>query len=153
MIRSPLFHIGLLSRYQLLVKPGTHIVTVGYTVTDANYILDENPRYLVPLRVVTGEGLEKILSIVDGGSKTVPFDKVRKHFLIGALWDTDGEIQTSDLPIKGERVNATFDYVGERLLCTHLELLPKEELDFVDIGAIDEFKNDILKLLNKNEIT
>jgi hypothetical protein len=119
-------------------------------VTEKNYIADDHPRYLIPLRVVTGEGLEKILSVLDKGSKIVPFDRVRKHFLTGALWDDDeNELY---LPIKGERVAATFDYVDDRLLCTHIELLPREELDYVDVGAINEFKNDVLKLFNKNEI-
>lgn len=148
MEHNSIFHIDLLKRYQLLNKPGTYIVTVAYTVTENNLILDDNPRYLIPLRVVTGEGLTKILSVLDKGSKKVPFERVQKCFLTGALWDDD-EIEF-DLPIKGERVKATFDYVANRLLCTHIELLPREELDYVDVGAINEFKNDVLKLLTKD---
>ena len=144
------FHLDLLKRYQLLNKPGTYIVSVAYTVTDKNYILDEYPRYLIPLRVVTGEGLEKILKILDKGTKRVSFTRVRDCFLTGALWDND-DIEY-DLPIKGESVKATFDFVEGRLMCTHLELLPREELDFVNVEAINDFKNNILKLLNKNEV-
>ena len=144
------FHLDLLKRYQLLNKPGTYIVSVAYTVTDKNYILDEYPRYLIPLRVITGEGIEKILDILDKGTKRVPFTRVRDCFLTGALWDND-EIEY-DLPIKGEHVKATFDYVENRLLCTHLELLPREELDFINVDAVNDFKNNMLKLLSKNEV-
>lgn len=147
---NSIFHIDLLKRYQLLTKPGTYIVSAAYTVTDKNYIADEYPRYLIPLRVVTGVGLEKILKVLDNGRKRVLFNQVCDCFLTGALWDND-EIE-HDLPIKGEKLKATFDYVKGKLLCTHIELLPREELDFVDIDALNDFKNDILKLYNQNEI-
>jgi hypothetical protein len=146
-----IFHLDLLKRYQLLVKPGTYIVQVAYTVTDKNLILDDHPRYLVPLRVITGTGLEGIISELDKGAKVVPFERVSKHFLTAALWDND-DIDL-DLPIKGERVKATFDDVDGRLLCTHIELLPREELDYVDVGSINDFKKDVINILNKNEIT
>ncbi len=152
MINESVFHIDLLKRYQLLTRPGTHVVQVGYTVTDKNYIVDDHPRYLVPLRVVTGEGLGQILDILDKGAKKVPFIKVRDCFLTGALWDND-EIDEDLLPIKGEKVLATFDYVEDKLLCTHLELLPREELDFVSVSALNDFRLNIEKILLKNEVT
>ena len=150
---EPIFHYKLLSNYQLVTKPGTYYVSTAYTVTDSNLVLDEFPRYIVPLRALTSEGLFELMNIV-GIDQSVPFSEVRHLFLSGALWYNENDLyEERDLPIKGEKVLATFDFVevneNKKLLCTHLELLPREELDYVDITQLDQFRLAIINLLTK----
>ena len=152
---DPLFHLKLLSNYQLVTKPGTYYVSVAYTVTDRNLIQDESPRYIVPLRAITGEGLNQIMiALQNEANDFIPFSNIRHLFLSGALWEHD-LYDEEDLPIKGEKVLATFANVeidgGEsRLLCTTIELLPREELSYVDIDQLDQFRLAINKLINKS---
>lgn len=149
------FNLKLLKNYQLVTKPGTYYVSVGYTVRDINLIQDDNPRYLVPLRAITSEGLQQILAAIEAEpTGYIPFHDIRHCFLSGALWYGEGDsYDGSDLPIKGEKVLATFDYVDvneeKRLLCTYIELLPREELDYIDIDQIDQFRLAIKNLINK----
>lgn len=151
------FQLKHLINYQLVTKPGTYYVSVAYTVRDVNLIQDEHPRYLVPFRALTGEGLAELIEILNQSiSGVVPFSEVKHLFLSGALWSGEnGNYTDEELPIKGEKVLATFDYVetdyGKRLLCTHLELLPREELSYVDINQIDEFRRTITNLILKQK--
>ena len=149
-----IFHTKLLSNYQLVTKPGTYYVSTAYTVTDGNLILDEFPRYIVPFRALTSEGLLELMNIV-GDNTSIPFSDVRHLFLSGALWYNENDLyEEKDLPIKGEKVLATFDFVEidgkKRLLCTHLELLLREELDYVDTNQLDQFRLAITNLITKS---
>lgn len=152
---EPIFHAKLLSNYQLVTKPGTYYVSAAYTTTEANLIADEHPRYLVSLRALTSENLLVLIKILNE-TPIVPFVDVRHLFLTGALWDKS-DFSTEDLPIKGEKVLATFDNVetdfGIRLLCTHIELLPREELNYVDITQFDTFLTTINSLITKSIVT
>lgn len=152
---EPQFHFKLLSNYQLVTKPGTYYVSVAYDVHEGHLILDEYPRYIVPLRAITGEGLVQImeaLNVATGG--LVPYSSIRHCFLSGAMFCNEGDLLSDiELPIKGEKVIADFDYVeidGEKkLLCKHIKLLPREELDYVDIDKLDQFRSAINNLINK----
>jgi hypothetical protein len=151
---EPMFHIGLLSNYQLVTKPGTYYVSVAYTVTESNLILDEHSRYLVPLRAITSTNLLVLLEVLKDNPE-VPFRALNNVFLTGALWYGDGSnIDVRDLPVKGEKVLATFDYDetenGKLLRCKHIELLPREELDYVDTSQLDEFLRTINNLITKS---
>jgi hypothetical protein len=154
---EPIFHMKLLSHYQLVTKPGTYYVSVAYTMSDSNlYFKDEHPRYIVPLRALTGEGLQQlIIALQDAANGVVPFSEIRHLFLTGALWYNEGnDFEEKDLPIGGEKVLANFEYVdrdGEKkLLCTKIELLPREELDYVDINQYDQFRLTIQNLITKS---
>ena len=147
------FKLNLLQNYQLVTKPGTYYVSVAYTVTESNLYMDEHPRYIVPLRAITSASLVELLKILEHLPE-IPFSDIKHLFLSGALWYGDGmTIDEGDLPIKGEKVLATFDYVerdtGKQLLCTHIELLPREELDYVDIYSLDNFLCTLNTLLTK----
>ena len=155
-MNDPQFHWKLLSNYQLVTKPGTYYVSVAYSVGDVNLILNEHARYVVPLRAVTSEGLNYIITALnESADGLVSFKDIRKWFLSGALWYNENSLYSEeDLPIKGEKVLATFDYVdingNKKLLCTYIELLPREELDYIDIDQLDEFRLVINKLINKS---
>jgi hypothetical protein len=150
------FHIKLLSNYQLVTKPGTYYVSVAYTVREINLIQDERPRYLVPLRAITTDGLTEIVEkLKDAKNGLIPFSEIRHVFLNGALWYGEGDTyDESDLPIKAEKVLAHFDYVeldsGTKLLCTNIELLPREELEYIDPDQFDLFRQTINNLITKS---
>lgn len=144
---KPIFHLNLLKNYQVINIPGTYYVNVAYTITEKNLIMDVYPRYLVPLRVITPKGLEEILSYLIDDKKVVPFKDVREHFLTGVLWF--GDILEEQLPIKGEKVLATFDLKDNKLTCTHIELLPREELDYVDIDNLISFRKMLTDLIRE----
>jgi len=148
MRNNAVFHKDLLRNYQVLDRPGTFIVTVAMDITEDNlYLKDDYPRYLIPLRVIRGDDLLKLVSILNGYS-TIPFAVVSKYFLTGALFVDDG-IDETDLPIKGERVIATFEDKDNKLLCTHLKLIDRIDLDYVNIDAMDEFYNSVKKFLDE----
>lgn len=144
---NPIFHLGLLRNYQLVNKPGVYIVSVAYTVTEKHLILDNHPRFIVPLRAATAEGLKSLLSVVDEG-QSIPFSLVSKHFLKGALWYS--KVLEEDLPVKGERVLVTFDENEDGIiLCTNIELLPREDLDYIDLNNLVEFRKTLFNLLQE----
>lgn len=152
-----LFHLKLLANYQLVTKPGTYYVSTAYTVHESNLnVSGVTPKYIVPFRAMTGEGLQEILEALKASENgTVPYSDISRSFLSGALWCEGSELyDESDLPIKGEKVLATFDYVdtkyGRRLLCTHVELLPREELSYVDIDQVDQFRLTLNNLITKS---
>jgi len=132
----PIFNIGLLKHYQVLDRPGTFIVSVAYDVTeDSLYVGDGYPRYLIPLRVIRSEDLPELVRVLKDGS--VPFYKVKNSFLTGAIFSND-DIDIPTLPAKGEKVVATFEYKDEKLLCTHIKLIDRDDLLHVNFSAIDD---------------
>jgi len=143
---NAIFHLGLLRNYQVLDRPGTFIVTVAADVTTASlYTEDSYPRYIVPLRVIRGDDLIKLTAVLNA-FKEVPFSSVQKYFMSGAIFVNDG-IDEEDLPIKGERIIATFEDRDDKLLCTHLKLIDRNALDYVDIAALDAFYKSVSKFL------
>jgi hypothetical protein len=75
----------------------------------------------------------------------IPFAALKRFFMTAALFINDG-IDPADLPVKGEEVIATFEYVDEKLLATHLSLIPREELDYLNVDAMDTMYELIKKL-------
>lgn len=143
-----IFHLSLLRNYQIVSRPGVYVVTVAYTVTDQNLIIDEYPRYIVPLRVINSINLTHIVKMMKNETIVLPFNSVKKFFLSGALWAREVDIE--ELPVKGEQVLATFDEKEEQLLCTNIELLPREELDYINIDNLLEFRKTLFNLMKDN---
>jgi hypothetical protein len=142
---SAKFHIDLLRNYQVLDRPGTFIVTVASDITeDSLYTKDDYPRYLVPLRVIRGDDLIKLVSILNE-YKTVAFTAIRRYFMMGAIFADN--IDEEDLPAKGEKIIATFEDKDNKLLCTHLKLIDRHNLDYVDVNALNEFYKTIEKFM------
>jgi hypothetical protein len=149
MTNGPVFHIDLLKNYQVLDRPGTFIVNVAYDVTDNNlYLKDNYPRYLIPLRVVRSEELPNLIKFIKDVGGTVPFYTIKDYFLTGALFD-NGDIDIDALPIKGEEVVATFDYVKGKLHCTHIKLIDRDKLMYINFSAIDELYALAEKFISK----
>lgn len=144
---NPIFNIDLLKHYQVLDRPGTFIVTVAHDVTDKNlFVGDDYPRYLINLRVILSEDLPKLVELLKDSS-TVPYYSVRDYFLTGAIFDND-DIDPTDLPIKGEKVVATFDYKDDKLICTHVKLIDRDNLLYVNFNAIDDMYSLAKKFLS-----
>ena len=144
---NAIFHSDLLRNYQVLDRPGTFIVTVAADVTSISvYVKDDYPRYIIPLRVIRGDDLIKLVRILNE-HKVVPFASIKRYFMSGAIFADD--IEEEDLPVKGEKVIATFEYKDNKLLCTHLKLIDRVDLDFVDVDALDEFYNSVKKFIDE----
>lgn len=142
------FSLELLKHYQVLDRPGTFIVSVGYDVTENNlYVNDGYPRYIIPLRVIKSENLPIVVSILKDG--VVPFYKIRDYLMTGAIFDND-DVDTLLLPTKGEKVVATFEMKNNVLLCTHIKLIDRDELMYVNFSAIDELYDLAEEFLSKN---
>jgi len=135
----------LLRKYQVLNKPGTHIVKVSATVTSKHFINDDYPRYLIPLRVITNKSLLYLVDLLQRHYQ-VPYKSVSNHFLTGAIFE-DKMDDDYELPIKGEEVIATFDYKDSKLVCTQIELLPREQLDYVQLEFLDDLRESIKQIL------
>jgi len=148
MTNEPIFHLDLLKNYQVVDRPGTFIVSVAYDVTENSlYTKDDYPRYLIPLRVIRSSDLPKLVKFVKSHG-VVPYRLVRHYFITGAIFENDG-VDVNDLPTKGEKVVATFDYVDNVLRCTHIKLIDRDELEYVNFSAIDDLYALAEKLLFK----
>lgn len=142
-----LFHINLLKNYQIIDRAGTFIVSVAYDVTETNlFIRDEYPRYLIPLRVITATNLSILYNIMTTRDH-IAFELVNNLFITGAIFDND-DLDTALLPIKGEEVVATFEYIKNKLLCTHIRLIDREELFYINPSRVDSFYKHVEKLLD-----
>lgn len=142
---TSIFHKDLLNNYQIVNKPGVYLVRVAYTVTMKNFIDDDYPRLLVPLRVVTPENLSKIVDLLDA-SPVIPYSFIGKLFETGAIFERD--VVEDALPIKGDQVLASFKYLDDgRLVCDHIEQLPREELAFIKADELLKFNSKLKKLI------
>jgi len=146
-MNNAIFHKDLLKHYQVLDREGTFIVSVAYDVTENSlFVGDDYPRFLISLRVIRIEDLPLLINIVK--DRAVPFHQIKKFFLTGAIFD-NGEIDITELPTKGEKVVATFEQKEEKLLCTHIKLIDRDDLMYVNFSVIDELFNLAEEFLSK----
>jgi hypothetical protein len=146
---QPIFHLGLLDKYQLVFEPGTYKVKAAVTVTEEFLVFDEHPRYLVPLRVISANKLQLLLQDVPKEDMKIPFSRVAHYFSKGAIWESD-VLNEDDLPIKGEELLCTFDEIDGDLLCTRVELLPRRELEYLNLNNISKVRQLLANLLSNN---
>ena len=143
-----MMHAALLSNYQVIDREGTFKVKVAADVKAEDiYVKDDYPRYIIPLRVIKAETLPKLVTLLKTHGK-IPFSTIRHYFMTVSLFEND-ELDPADLPIKGEEVLVTFEYVDDNLLARNVSLLPREELDYVNIEAMDTMYELIKKLSNE----
>ena len=134
-----IFHKELLKHYQVVDKAGTYIVAVAQDITERNlYVEDSFPRYLIPLRVIRSEDLVTLSELLS--KKRVTFKSINHLFLTGAVFD-NGDIDKLLLPTKGEQVVATFEYKNDVLLCTHIKLIDRDELAYINLSAVSDLYN------------
>jgi len=141
-----IFKLNHLQHYCVVDGPCTAKVRVATNVTESNSIDDDHPRYLVPLRVSTKEKLEKLAEGL-AEKDSVPFKEVRHNFMTGAIFkNTISDIEL--LPVKGEEIIATFDYISDgSLQCTGITLIPRIKLKSFNINLYDKTKTLFDKII------
>lgn len=136
-----IFKLSDLDGYAIISEPSTLIVQCNST--SPVFINDENPRWLINLKAVSKKNLDLISRGL--GEVEYEYSDVGSLLMSGAIWENQ-IINSSDLPVKGERVIAVFGYVGKVLMCTGITLIPRKEPDLFIAGAdalriYEEFKN------------
>lgn len=147
-----IFKLDHLKHYCIIDGPCTVKVRVGANVTESNKmdIGLSTERYLVPLRVGFEDKLKYLAkSLADG--RIVPFKDVSLYFFTGAIFSNSiDDILT--LPIKGEEIIATFDYIEDgRLMCTSLSLIPRIQLKMFDPTVYNKTKSLFNKIIDKSK--
>jgi hypothetical protein len=149
MIKSK-FSKKTLKNYEIIKEPGTHIVQVSNTVKPEYLIEDgSKSRYIINLRVGTIEGFKKCLEIF-GDKEEIEIKEINNCFLSGVIWSNNLE-DLNLLPVKGENVIASFDYLDDKLVCTSINLIPRKQLDKFELNEMCETRNLFKQLLMKNE--
>lgn len=145
------FNKQLLSNYQVVSSPGVYVVRVANTVTENNlYVQDQYPRYLVSLRVLSNTDLEDVIKLFEL-TNTVPYNNFGKYLLVGSIFM--GKF-TGELPVKGDRILAYFDYLdpnhmesgNKKLVCKNLELMDREDLPYVTPEQLSNISKLIMQL-------
>jgi len=139
------FNIKHLDKYAIVTEPCTAIVRCNST-PDFNkpYTDDGYDRWIINLKAVAEENLEILKAVSDSGT-VVHYSQISHLLLSGAIWK-DQIWEETQLPVKGENVIATFDYVKEVLMCTAITIIPKVNLEIFDaseevLSDIEFFKN------------
>lgn len=114
-------------------EPGTYKVKV-MSNTSMTTVGKDNPRYLVNLRACKTKDINYLANRLFTEGE-VEFSDIDVKFFVGALW-LDQIDRTSDLPIKGEDVLATFDYVEDEIMCTRIEPVYRKEYELLNTDAI-----------------
>lgn len=119
------FSINHIDGYSVIDEPCTIVAKVTYSVKYRNiYRHDGHNRWIIPLRVVSKDNLEAIKTMTEIGD--VFYSDVSKLLVSGALWENQIK-SDEDMPTKGERVIATFEYVDHILRCTNITLIPRKQ--------------------------
>jgi hypothetical protein len=102
----------------------------------------DKARYYVPLRVFRAEDIDEITDIVNGyeGDK-FEIEEIYDYTLSGVIWKSNID-DTINLPIKGEKVIANFEYNEEEVLvCTNVVPITKIKLKPFDLEKFTYNKN------------
>jgi hypothetical protein len=145
-----LFKKESLNTFHIIEEPGTHFVRVNNNITKSHlYEEDDHPRYLVTLKVIHKDNVEKCLSLF-GNHEQIPFKNIRPYLYTGVIWENQ-VLSELDLPIKNEEVIATFNYIDDEIKCISMTLVPRTELNTLQLQEVCKSRkllNDILKLEN-----
>jgi len=134
------FDIKHLDKYSIVTEPCTAIVRCNST-PDFNkpYTDDGHDRWIINLKAIPEVNLE-VLKEVHKNNLKVKYSAIGYLFLSGAIW-YDQIWEETQLPVKGENVIATFDYVKDKLMCTNITVIPKVNLK--EFSASEEVLADI----------
>jgi len=126
-MKDILFDLMHLEGFAVVKEPCTAIVKCKTHVKEGNlYTIDGHHRWLLDLYAITEPNLALLKNVYKKDLR-MSYSTASQYFLKGALWENT-VYDMSDLPIKKENVIAVFDYVGEKLMCTQISLLPKVNL-------------------------
>lgn len=145
---SVVFKLEHLDRYAVIRYPCTIMVKNNSRLQMSDiYTGDNNPRWLVNLKVITEFNLSLLKQLDKDGVQLTYWDI--KHLLMkGAIWESQIK-SPSDLPCKGEEMIAVFDYVNDILMCTSITLIPRKQpnLYIHSTNVMDEI-NEFEKIIN-----
>lgn len=142
------FKLEHLHFYKILREPGTYFCTCAANIKYSSlYTKDEKHRWIIPLRVLPENNIPALLEIFKDGDFEVPFKKVSNLFLSGVVWENTIK-DPSELPIKGEQLICNFEFIGDRLLCTNIQIPPRIELDVFSISDYLDLKVKLHTLLH-----
>ena len=127
-----LFKKKNLSNYSVVNEPGTYILKVANV--SPLYEDDGYPRYIVNFRAGLPQGFQDCLEIM-GNREIVDYVNIRHCFLTGSIWQNKVD-DVQDLPIKGEDVIASFDYVDDILQCQCVTLIPRKKPNKFDLNSM-----------------
>lgn len=139
-----------LKHYLILEKPCTVKVRVSSNVTKKN-IFDKdtaNERYLVPLRVGLKDALIEATEKIEDGFVT--YHDLRDCFVTGAIFSNSIN-SLEELPVKGEEVIATFNYVDDILRCVSITLIPRIKLEVFDPEGYKKTKSLFDEIINNSK--
>lgn len=99
-------------------EPGTFEIK---NMTTLDYyditIKGELARWIIMLKAMTSANIEVVKLLYKEFGSTLTYEDVGHYFFTGVIWEN--QIKNSiNLPVKGENVIATFDYVDDVLRCT-----------------------------------
>jgi hypothetical protein len=117
------FKLSMLHGFAIIEEPCTVIIKTN-TNTGKLYTADGFNRWLINLKAVTKDNLE-ILKNIDKSTINYTYSEISHLLLTGAIWENQVS-KDIKLPVKGESVIATFDYVNKILLCTNITLIPRK---------------------------
>ena len=116
-----------MKKFDIIEGECTATVKVMQTVDDRFFINDDTPRYLIPLLAFDIENEDSIDAIIEDTDEYGKFDidLLYPFLFTGVLW-YDKVLTKMDLPVKGEKVIATFEYGDlDELMCTGIVTLGK----------------------------
>jgi len=149
-INDYLFNKESLKTFHVVDEPGTYFVKVNNNINSNHlYTEDDHPRYLVSLKVIYKDDIQKCLDLF-GNNEQIPFKYIRPYLFTGVIWENQ-IISELDLPIKNEEVIATFNFLEDEMRCISMTLVPRKELNILqlqDVCKSRKLLNDILKLEN-----
>jgi len=96
---------------------------------DTFFIRDGHNRWLTKLGVIVEDNLEKIKAIIAENKKLkrlTYYEDVTHLLMYASIWE-DQITVAEDLPLKGEYLGASFDYVEGVLRCTHITVITRRK--------------------------
>jgi len=147
--RSMEFKMEHLDRYAIIEKPCT-IIVKNNTKLDFKKLYDEdgdNPRWLISIKAIT-KGNLNLLKQLSKENVRMTYQDMGHLLIKGAIWPEQAN-SPMELPVKGEEIIATFDYVEDVLRCTGITVIPRVQPDLYihSVETIDEINKleDIIK--------
>ncbi|MCK5788680.1 MAG: hypothetical protein KAH32_06765 [Chlamydiia bacterium] len=138
-----IFKLSDLDGYAIIDEPCTVIVKCNSTLEPEKYISGEHARWLVNIKAISKYNLDLLKEGIK--DMTLSYTDVGHLLMVGAIWHTQ-IVKVSELPVKGERLIATFDYVDDILRCTNITLIPRTEPELFlsgeeALGMYEKFNN------------
>lgn len=103
------------NQYVFLPNPvGKVELTVAQNVTSKHRVLDDQGRekYIVNLKAIAPDQIEELINKFSEGDE-IPIEELNGLTLTHSVWINDGQ-EPEHLPMKGEKVDCSVDYVQNR---------------------------------------